>query len=450
MHNFDGEWIGGSLDGRLDWVTWAVADPLRLSAVPLSVWWSHHPPDDEIRLKCGQLLKPGRVAELTGKSVDAVLAVIARRTAIEGLSSRVQVGLASEVYCLPHSSHGAIGSSCMRPNSNYTCPRAAFEFYDLVGAQVAYVLRDGRVVARAVVYGGVYSRAYAEDQGLSDAFCAALGSLGYSPMDRDCFVWPADAVRGYLGPVPYVDWCGRLCEDKEGRLWLAADSGDSLGVCRERLDTTDGSSTFFQVASPPKCYECGCGLTEEDMYSHGGHEYCPDCFYDLHFFCSCCDEACPADDAIFIADVDETWCRYCADRHAHVCPDCGEYYRSTDSGSVNSDDDWICQDCLTRNYTYCVECGEYFSAGVVEVQGLSLCESCRGDLGVFVCQTCGELFVGDDKFRYRRWTRTHMVCSSCLPDTAVQCDDCEIYVHVVDADGLCADCAQKNTQRAAI
>lgn len=445
MYNIEGEWEGELLCGRLDWLTWSISDPGRISAVPNSVWWSHHPPDDETRLRSGQLLKPGRVAELTGLSVEEVLCLLARRASSLG-DGDFEVALASEVYSLPHSQEGPIGSSCMAPHSGHKCPREAFVFYDVLGCKAAYIVKYGLVVARTILFpGGFHGRLYATSQSLCDAFQATLEARGYTKLPSGHLVG-AEALRDYEGPVPYVDWVPYLVE--VGDAWVLA-SNSGVGTFLECLQSTDGSSEVFGYSQSSNicccCQEVFSSREVQDEDGcrfHGDRLYCESCFDEWFFCCPRCGEFHSLEDSVRISDIGEYWCQSCTDYNAYCCPACDEYFSSGRAGSDDTGDgQWYCDGCLEAFFKECEHCGTYYQDGLVPVDGDLYCRDCLKELEIAPCQQCGDLHLPENLTPFRRWSRVARYCDDCLPDS-VECPSCGVNVLTLGDEGVCVLCSQ--------
>ena len=127
------------------------------------------------------------------------------------------------------------------------------------------------------------------------------------------------------------------------------------------------------------CEDCGCiiDIDDEDNYvqDDDGCYYCRDC----RFFCQHCVSLERTRNRVWISDIEEEWCEYCADRDAFCCDKCGEYHTFDDCVEVEEEFGtvYVCSDCAEWCTEECADCGErHYKRDMVEYNGKWYCESC--------------------------------------------------------------------------
>lgn len=127
------------------------------------------------------------------------------------------------------------------------------------------------------------------------------------------------------------------------------------------------------------CEDCGCEINFDDPNSYvqdeDGYYYCRDC----RFYCQKCGALERTRNRVWISDIEEEWCEWCAERNAIRCDKCGEYHTFDDCVTVQTD--WckvcVCTDCADRYCGECADCGDrYYKKDMVEYNGKWYCESC--------------------------------------------------------------------------
>jgi len=131
-----------------------------------------------------------------------------------------------------------------------------------------------------------------------------------------------------------------------------------------------------------ECCDCGESFidTENDyVIDCDGEIYCESCREELSY-CEHCDEYSNSDDFVHIVDLDEYWCRSCAENHAYQCSDCGEW----SSENYGDSETVLCRSCYEENYSICDGCGE-----LIQNDDAVFCDD-----GTF-CRECNENRIGN-------------------------------------------------------
>lgn len=127
------------------------------------------------------------------------------------------------------------------------------------------------------------------------------------------------------------------------------------------------------------CEDCGCAIDidDEDSYvqDDDGCYYCRDC----RFYCQKCGALERTRNRVWISDIEEEWCEWCAERYAICCDKCGECHTIDDCVAVQDTygEVYVCNDCADWYTEECADCGErYYKRDMVEYNGKWYCESC--------------------------------------------------------------------------
>ena len=112
------------------------------------------------------------------------------------------------------------------------------------------------------------------------------------------------------------------------------------------------------------------------------------------------------------------------DEDLTTCEGCGNRFDMDHEGAV-IDDYCYCDSCVQDRFSCCDKCGEYHeNDDVHEIRGLRqysyVCSSCADNLGVLMCEDCGEYSVD-----YSITEDTSEVfCDKCIGDHAYYCESC--------------------------
>jgi len=134
------------------------------------------------------------------------------------------------------------------------------------------------------------------------------------------------------------------------------------------------------------CHHCNGRISEDEAWHAYDNDYCEDCYSVLYVSCGKCGDVVANDDAIHVKDIDQDWCQYCADNHAHCCECCKA--TATEGGSV--EDQWWCVDCMDNHASCCCECEGYYASEISLHEcddGEARCENCAEE-----CECCGVWF----------------------------------------------------------
>ncbi len=126
------------------------------------------------------------------------------------------------------------------------------------------------------------------------------------------------------------------------------------------------------------CKDCGCEIDMGDPDSYieiDGDYWCKDC----RFICEKCGELERTRDRVWISDIEEEWCEWCANRHATVCMNCNEYI--SEAYAHDKDGNAICEDCYDSYYVTCAGCGDIVHEDEVEyIEGEGFCKTCAEEV----------------------------------------------------------------------
>ena len=116
-------------------------------------------------------------------------------------------------------------------------------------------------------------------------------------------------------------------------------------------------------------------LDNENDYAvdRNGDIYCESCREEYLTYCEHCEEYSNSEDFVHLIDIDEWWCRSCAERDAYQCSDCGDWV-TENHGDANR---YLCSDCFESHYTFCDDCGDL----------IHLDDSYSDDDGIY-CEYC--------------------------------------------------------------
>lgn len=180
----------------------------------------------------------------------------------------------------------------------------------------------------------------------------------------------------------YPDWkYNSLCKMWKLRKY-AGDTSEAIQMGEAPICVNCGdehnytSSIHCEECYPHVCADCGCtiDLSDEDSYVEwDGEYYCTDC----RFICEKCGELERVRNKVWISDVEEDWCDYCARNVAYRCDSCGEYFKYSDALTRTENGKFVCEDCLDRYYRECYECGVPVLKEDAElIDGEYYCEDC--------------------------------------------------------------------------
>ena len=290
-------------------------------------------------------------------------------------------------------------NSCMsKPRRYYDCdidrihdahPTSIYGAGDL---GVAFLRRDGRITARALVWPErkVYGRIYGDEARLH----RALDEAGYeSEYDH------RKAVRD-AGGDPYVDGGfngARLLKlDMDGVLVAPYMDGDygiqylhsnvahansGFAMMTMNYDDSCSMTNGLSAENGYPCSECGDTTPPDEMRStHDGESVCESCSDQFYFYCEDSDELYHIDDAVHTYDGRVISQEAYEDGY-FTCEDTDEVYPN-DMQVVTHDHKYICRPVYENDYFTCDECGEVYpneDANVCPHTGEVRCNDCHED-----------------------------------------------------------------------
>lgn len=227
-------------------------------------------------------------------------------------------------------------TSCMDGTHSFESEIHPCRVYGLGDLAVAYLTRQGRLTARALVWPekkAIGIRMYGDDARLT----AALKNAGYDYRDGGLIGARLLKIKHESTYVmPYID---TLRVRDAGSHFVLSNRGDSA-------DRTDG------LLSDPEpeywCERCEDGCDGDNWTMVGDDIWCDDCANVHAFTCNHCDQTRPDDEANR-ACGGGTICDRCARRDFTHCECCDDYYRDTEDE---------CPDCGPEEPEDCAECGE--------------------------------------------------------------------------------------------
>ena len=240
--------------------------------------------------------------------------------------------------------------SCMSGKpSEYSSPFHPVRVYAAGDLAVAYVMRGGSIVGRALCWPQEkkHSRIYGDEDRLGPLLRAAgyrSGSLRGARLLRE-------RANGGGFVCPYID-----------HDFSVEDRGDFLHISGDiRAENTNGLIDI-----------------EEG-------EYCPHC-----------EERSDPDDFYYMEDLGESWCESCADNDAFVCARTGERFGRRRSVTLMANGDYWSNDEFENHGFTCDATGEnHHMDDAVHVDGGTWCQSHFDDHG-FQCHGCSDCFSNDD------------------------------------------------------
>lgn len=190
------------------------------------------------------------------------------------------------------------------------------------------------------------------------------------------------------GGTAYPDWehfsvCGqyelREKVDRNAKKSIRLDKQPICISCGRRHWEEEGLFCDDCQHESYTCEDCGCIIDIDDpdnyVQDEDGCYYCRDC----RFYCQNCHSIERVRNRVWISDIDEEWCVWCADRDAFCCDKCGEYHTFDDARTVQTtwDEVYVCNDCADWYCEECADCGElHYKKDMVEYNGKWYCESC--------------------------------------------------------------------------
>jgi hypothetical protein len=255
-------------------------------------------------------------------------------------------------------------SSCMSNSSDsYQSDEHPVRVYAGFDLQLAYLERDGRVTARALVWPKqkCNSRIYGDETRLRDL----LDGAGYSDGDLSgARIARIEHGRGGF-VMPYIDG-EKACEDMGSHLLIGS---GSIGC-----GNTNGLS-----GAAFTCCSCGEGVDEDDCRSDGnGNRYCEECYDNDFSNCERYGEECAPDEVREVicnsrygsrGRMTQFWGQRAQDDHAFECEGNGQLYSDDFLVTLADGTKWS-QDYFEDNGTVCEGDSEcYASEDCVQLEG---------------------------------------------------------------------------------
>lgn len=193
--------------------------------------------------------------------------------------------------------------------------------------------------------------------------------------------WTKDAMNVNSDGTAYQDWnCMSVCS-MHTLLNHVEDTKEPIMMSREPICVQCGCEHGYEESilcddcQGHYCADCGChiDLSDEDSYvtNDDGDYYCTEC----RVYCAKCGAVERRDYSVWISDIGERWCDWCASKYATVCNECGHYlseaYTHDHEGNV------LCEDCFDSYYDECYECGAVYRVEEMEdIEGWRHCPEC--------------------------------------------------------------------------
>jgi hypothetical protein len=255
--------------------------------------------------------------------------------------------------------------SCMSARaSDYSSPFHPVRVYAAGDLAVAYVMRGGNIVGRALCWPKEkkYSRVYGD----GDRLLPLLTEAGY----RHGRLHGAKLLRktydgGFV--CPYID-----------EIYRVSDHGTFLCIGGDiPADSTKG------------------------LIDHDEGEYCPHC-----------DERRDPDSFYYIEDLQESWCESCADNDSHLCDATGQRFGRDRNVVTLADGTAWSRDHFEAHGFTCDATGEnYHQDEAVHMDGQVWCQD-HFDRHGFQCHSCGDNFANEDGQEHDGdW-----YCEDCAPE----------------------------------
>jgi len=350
--------------------------------------------DPTLRTDKGTFLKVGRLvaAMYPDKSPDEI-SRIAHRVSTELLAlSKIDISCVSVrddiaiVYTMPHGDGGgSLNNSCMRQ-----MPPETFEIYHDMGARIAVIVEDNKLMARALLWDTckLMDRIYSTSLRYEMVLCKYAEEIGYlrrSEQSLNCrkhihpngnslenaeFKLVCNNIQEKYTKVPYIDTFRYYLGD-------GVFSNESRGRSLTELDRPDGyDSNYILTESAYTCCNCGCGMLDD--YVADGEYYCEDCFSDLFGRCDSCGDTHSREELIHVESVSRDVCPACINEYYTTCTSCEEIFHRDHVTYVN--DEPYCGGCHSDRFRVCDECGEVFPVDeitYIKSEGIHLCSDCQ-------------------------------------------------------------------------
>lgn len=253
--------------------------------------------------------------------------------------------------------------SCMSARaSDYSSPFHPTRVYAAGDLAVAYVMRGGHIVGRALCWPKEkkHSRIYGDE----DRLAPLLDAAGY----RHERLYGAKLLRETHGNslvCPYIDEVYRVTDYGDYLTIggdLAADSTHGLinyknnkycPSCEERCD--EDSMYFMEDTQRSLCEVCAdntytCARSgnryerSRNVVHMADGEYWSHAEFESHgFTCDATGENHHSDDSVYLESREETWSQAHFDRHGFQCRGCSSAFANEDG--EEHDGDWYCEDC---------------------------------------------------------------------------------------------------------
>lgn len=290
-----------------------------------------------------------------------------------------------KIYKMPvHEHSGTLASSCMRNDSGHDC-RHYSDFYDSIGAKIAYTLAaDGRLLGRALLWHGVINKdtneefcymdriygsesmimafkEWAEENGfyskIEQSYNNSKLQLGSNFVSN--YHFNAGCCIDEFDGVPFVD---TMCYYSGRYITSYGSVNRENSYCMQNCDGSVPCS-----GEECCCHECGANLDECERYEIDGNLYCDECcVYSEYNDCYIINE-----EATMVGDD------YYYNSEISSCGHCGCDIAPSENTIETASGDTICESCYERHYDICEVCNEVVSNNdIVEVDGRRLCNSC--------------------------------------------------------------------------
>lgn len=224
-------------------------------------------------------------------------------------------------------------SSCMSYAAHrYSSPSHPVRVYAGPDLQLAYLEREGRITARAIVWPSknLFSRIYGDETRLADL----LDDAGYKKGSlRGARLIRKETDNGFV--MPYVDYISSASDDGE---FIVLDDGGDI--------TTDNTNGLSEEGE--RCSNCECHVSRDDGRCTDDGFYCDDCYSEAYSYCEYYEEDYPSDGFREVRVrrgssgrwVTQHWSESAFDNHGFTCDNNGNDYSEDFRVTMANGDTW--------------------------------------------------------------------------------------------------------------